>query len=171
MIKASNLLSSVDIIGDSNMYVTNNYAKESWLKQGLTAITVSNELSEDEIEKIEKNNMAMVIYGRPVVMTSANCVKKTIGLCNLQSEIVNIKDSYLDEYVIRTVCNYCYNIMYYSKPIDLINEVKTKDNFDMYRIEFVDEDREEVKNILNKLCGEGCYNQDVFHGHYDRKTL
>ena len=152
------------------MYVMNNFAKNELLKQGLTTLTISNELCKEEIEAMDRNNLTAVIYGKPVVMTSVNCVKKTCGICNMQNELLTIKDTYMDEYIVRTVCNHCYNVMY-SKAVDLINQFKMNDIFSTYRIEFVNEDKEEVRNILDKLCRESSCVQDVFKGHYDRKTL
>ena len=86
------------IIGDNNLYVANNMAKKAWFNQGIEVVGVSLELSEEEIKDLDRENCQLVIYGKPVVMVSAGCVKKTNNVCNHQAEILTMKDGYGEKY-------------------------------------------------------------------------
>lgn len=155
------------IIGDNNLYVANNMAKKAWFNQGIEVVGVSLELSEDEIKDLDRENCQLVIYGKPVVMVSAGCVKKTNNVCNHKDEILTIKDRYGEKYKVRNVCNYCYNLIYYSKAINLINDVKEKNICSDYRIDFTDEEGSEITNVLDNIIND----DDLFKGHFIKKVL
>ena len=114
--------------------------------------------------------MQLIIYGRAVVMVSANCVKKTNDLCNLRDEKLVLKDSYGEKYVVKNICNYCYNVIYNSKPTNLISDIKNNDIYESYRIDFVNETKEDIIRVLNSLDINNNL-ENEFKGHFNRKTL
>ena len=167
----------LDIVLDSNMYITNSFAIHAWHKYGVDGFTHSYELSKDEIENLygdiddelmEKVNFESVIYAKPVVMVSVGCVKKTNNICNHVSEIVYMKDSYGKVYPVRCVCDYCYNLIYNEQPINLINELDGM--ADSYRIEFLNETVDEMEQVLEKIINGHSVKGD-YKGHYYNKLL
>lgn len=115
----------------------------------------------------------MLIYGKPVVMVTAGCVKKTNDICNCLDEKLQIIDSYGENYTLRNVCNYCYNIIYNSKAINIIEDIFDEHICENYRIDFTDEGKNEIRNIMNLYVkGINSFSiRDKFKGHYFRKIL
>lgn len=175
------------IICDNNLYVANNYAKNAWLEQGADMVGISLELSKEEMTQLEKDRCQLLIYGKPIVMVTAGCVKKTNDFCNCRDENLIMKDSYGECYTVRNVCNYCYNIIYNSQAINIIKDAIDENICNNHRIDFIDENENEIKNILdyyfcnignkndlelkNKSSEYNNYDRDVFKGHFARKTL
>ena len=56
-------------------------------------------------------------------MVTAGCIKKTLARCNTTQELLKINDNYDESYIVRSVCEYCYNVMYNSKPLDIIESI------------------------------------------------
>lgn len=161
------------IICDNNLYVANNYAKKAWIEQGADIVGISLELSKEEVKQLNRSNCQMLIYGKPVVMVTAGCVKKTNDMCNCLDEKLQIIDSYGENYTLRNVCNYCYNIIYNSKAINIIEDIFDEHICENYRIDFTDEGENEIRNIMNLYVkGINSFSiRDKFKGHYFRKIL
>lgn len=161
------------IICDNNLYVANNYAKNAWIEQGADIVGISLELSKDEVKQLDTSNCQLLIYGKPVVMVTAGCVKKTNDVCNCLDERLQIIDSYGESYTVRNVCNYCYNLIYNSKSINIVEDILDENICENYRIDFTDEGANEIKDVMN-LYVTGKNRTSVrndFSGHYFRKTL
>ena len=60
-----------------------------------------------------------------------------------------------------------YNLIYYSKAINLINDVKEKNICSDYRIDFTDEEGSEITNVLDNIIND----DDLFKGHFIKKVL
>lgn len=161
---------STKIITDNNLYVANDYAKKAWQEQGADIVGISLELSKEELEQLDTTNCQVLLYGKPVVMVTAGCVKKTNDMCNHRDENMYIKDSYGECYPVRNVCNYCYNLIYNSKAINVIYDALNENICGNYRIDFIDEKENEVKDILDSYLNK-TNKKDVFKGHYSRKIL
>ena len=163
------------IVGDNNLYIANNESKKAWMKQGIDIVGISLELDKNEINMLDKSNCQMFIYGKPVVMVSAGCVKKTNNMCNNRDEILKMKDSYGEVYSVRNVCNYCYNLIYNSKAINIIDDVINENICSNYRIDFIDENEDIIQNVLEKIFGDhkmiNELDNRVFKGHFLKRTL
>ena len=161
---------------DSNMYVTNSYAAKVWNEYGAVSLTHSLELTKEEI--VELNNgldkvcgeieRELVVYTTPVVMISAGCIKKTKDMCNKKNELLKMNDKYNGTYIVRNVCDYCYNIIYNSKKINIINESDKLAH--SYRIEFFVENSKEICEVLDSIK-KGFNNLGDFKGHFNKAAL
>lgn len=158
-----------EIVLDYNMFSYNNYSKKVWKEYGINTITTSVELTKDEISDMDNSDAELVIYSKYAVMLSAGCIKQTIGMCNKKCETLTLKDKYNEKYSIKTVCKYCYNIIFNSKPINIINDVKSEPISKYYRIDFIDEDEKMIRKVLESISIDKC--ESEYKGHYNRTTL
>lgn len=150
-----------EIIADSNIYISNKYALKEMKLLGIEHFTVPVELNEREIKNLEPYNFEMVVYGRQELMTTANCIKKTMGKCDNGDSVMEIKDRYGIKFPIRNNCKTCTNIIYNGKILSLIsqsNEV-LKLPLSGVRLNFTFETPEETEKIL----------EDFIKGFIDKK--
>ncbi len=62
----------------------------------------------------------LMVYGRVPLMVTANCLKNTEGLCRHREEgFYSLLDRKNKQFPFRTVCSFCYNVIYNSLPISL----------------------------------------------------
>jgi len=83
-------------------------------------------------------------------MTSAQCIKKTMGRCTKTNGICYLKDRYAKEFAVRNVCNECYNTIYNAQPMSLIQlaDEIVKLHPAAYRLCFTTESKQMVSQIL-----------------------
>lgn len=158
---------------DYNMYVMNNEAKKFYLEHGITHTTASVELNQGELSRLGISNMDLLVYGNLPLMVSAQCVKMNTTGCrkqvnkankNLQSadddKSLVLVDRLKNELSVRTNCRECYNTIYNSKCLSLLEEVAEIQNLNPrnIRLDFSNETGEEVSKVLKSFV-------DVFkHG-------
>lgn len=116
-------------------------------------LSVNVELTEDELSlemsETEGVQWEIPVYGRTVLMQSEQCVRRTTGHCNHRDEFASLTDKSGKVYVIRSLCDYCYTLMFDEKPLDIREDVKqSKLRFACVRYTFTTETKEEVKRIL-----------------------
>ena len=56
----------------------------------------------------------MIIYGYYPMMISAQCLKKTCERCEKKTDIATLTDRYKEQIPTKTVCDFCYNVIYNS---------------------------------------------------------
>src|SRR5699024_1030882 len=88
---------------------------------GLRRFTVSTELNTGEIADVGCEDSELVVYGRTALMTSAQCVKKTAGLCDRHPEVLYLKDRKGARFPVKTSCGFCYNTIYNGVPLVLLD--------------------------------------------------
>jgi len=166
----------VNIVMDSNMYITNSYAACALKEYGAKTLTHSLELTKEETEglnqAIDNRNYEieceLVVYTRPVVMVSAGCLKKTKDMCDKNKEILRLKDKYNETYLVRSACDYCYNVIYNANTINVISYAEGL--ADSYRIEFLSESWEEICSVLDGVLDNNLL-EDGYKGHFYKATL
>jgi len=85
-----------EICLDANMYTWSNRTRESFLKLGLRD-TVPLELNRKELRARENQGSEMIVYGYLPMMTSVQCVEKTMGRCKKEPSLYYLKDRNEDE--------------------------------------------------------------------------
>ena len=74
------------------------------------------------------DGMEAVVYGRAILMVTANCIRKTEDSCrrgrgnvteDVEGTFLTLRDRYRTEFPVRTVCRHCYNEIYNSVPLSL----------------------------------------------------
>lgn len=168
--------SNLKIIGDCKLNIFNSMAVDFY--DEIDLFMVSIELCEKEIFDLAKNsskNLCMFIYGKPDVMVSEYCPMGTfVGGRSLNKECIRpcIKnDFYLrdrkDNKLLLTTSINCKVNVYKEKPINLINEIFNikNGNINHFRLDFIDEDYDQTKEILNSVFTKRTL-KNVFKGNY-----
>ena len=142
-------------VTDYSVYAFNDNAKNMLDDWGVLRTTVPLELNGKEIHARDNRNSEMIIYGHYPMMISAQCIKKTCGKCDKNSSFVRLKDRYGKYFPTRTFCDFCYNVIYNSVPTGLLEEAPQilGEGFASLRLNFTDETKEEVKNLLDIFIG------------------
>lgn len=137
---------------DYNLYIMNRFAKQFWKKQGITYGTIPVELNKSEIVNLDSKQDEMIVYGYIPAMVTAQCVTSTVHGCKKDCKITMLKDRYQNEFPVKNQCRDCYNVIYNTAPLYLIDlkEDLEELNAERYRIQFSIENRDEVKQILNQ---------------------
>lgn len=188
-------LENLSFVIDYNLYTYNDYAKEAFwnytkkqfpsgkhldevcnvsdttksISTSLIRDTIPLELNRKEIQARNNTGSEMVIYGRYPLMVSAGCVHKNAAECDKKSQLTYLKDRYQVLFPVKNYCGDCYNIVYNSVPVLLIQEWEQlqKCGVSYFRLEFTMETAEETKNILYLLQGKGR-EIEFTKGHYKR---
>ena len=167
-----------ELITDYSLYSFNSYGDRFFFDNKIDRITIPVELNEKEIRRLYNKNKELIVYGYIPLLVSAQCVNKTLGVCSKSMENLGITDRYNKEFVIRSYCDSCYNVLYNSAPIvlaDKMNEIK-KLGVAFVRLNFTIEDEYDVKNIINHFIkainGEEISDNDIIsdftRGHFTR---
>lgn len=170
------------IIGDYKLNIFNRYALDFY-KDDLNGTYISTELNRNELIKLIKNSpipCGLLIYGKLELMVSEYCPigssfggKCTGTDCNNKCNYgtFKMKDRKGQEFIIKTD-KFCRSHIYNSLSLNLISNLKDINSLGniCYRIDFVDESKEEVKSILeNFKFGDFKYIDGKYtRGHYKR---
>ncbi len=169
----------IQIIGDYKLNIFNKYALDFWSSH-LAMASISVELNKKEISDVIKNCPIPVynqVYGKLELMVSEYCpIGSTIGGKNEENNCKGsclkgtyfLKDRKGEEFLVKTD-KYCRSHIYNNKPLNLIDNLKELTNVN-HRIDFVDESREQVINIIraykNRSFKDGF--EAYTRGHYKR---
>ncbi len=165
------------IITDYNMYFFNKYAKKFWGSKKIDSFTAPFELNYRELKELGIENGELIVYGYQPMMVSAQCIMNTTKGCQKKADILEFKDRFHKSFHVKNLCDYCYNVIYNTSPLVLIdqkNEIEEL-NPKAIRLHFTIESENEVKEILksynqvfvdNVSCGEPEF--DFTRGHFKR---
>lgn len=175
-------------IFDYNVYTNNRMAKKYYTDEAgndycstskRNKTTVPLELNYRELIARGCVGDEMIVYGYMPAMISAGCCLKTCNSCKADNTVYKIRDRKGNEFLTRCVCGQCYNIMYNCKPLSLFkfqDEIRRL-NTDSVRLVFTFEDRDEIKNILERarqafILGMTVQEDDEStRGHFKRGVL
>lgn len=137
-------------ITDYSLYSFNDCAKMTLEELGVLRTTVPLELNHKEIHKRDNSGSEMIVYGYYPMMVSAQCIKKTCGICDKKSGFVQLKDRYGKHFMTKTFCDFCYNVIYNSVPAGLLEESGQiqREGFSAVRMNFTSESKEDVEKLL-----------------------
>lgn len=156
----------IPIIGDYKLNIFNSYALDFY-KDFINGSCLSVELNKKEIKDVSKKSqvpLQMLLYGKVELMVSEYCaIGSTFGErcssknCNRTCNSGNfiLKDRMGEEFTLKTD-KFCRSYVYNSVPNNLIpniNELKSM-NVKSFRIDFIDEDYDETKRILQSIKSE-----------------
>lgn len=133
----------------------NDESKCFFDKKGVKRTTIPLELNESEIKKRENSDSEMIIYGYYPMMISAQCLKKTCERCEKKTDIVTLTDRYKSRFRTKTVCDFCYNVIYNSIPTGFLQEEEKikKLGIKNLRISLTTERKQESKELLELFLG------------------
>ncbi len=110
------------LTGDHMLYAYNNAAEAFYKKQGIAQVTIPVELNAAEWKHRGIEGAEVLLYGRLPMMVSAQCLKKTTGKCNHKEEITYLQDRTRVRMPVKSVCPYCYNVIYNGYAMSLLEE-------------------------------------------------
>ncbi len=160
------------VITDYSLYVMNAWS-QAFVRELFpdATITLPVELNENQIRGLSylDSNCEISVYGYQQLMISAQCLQATSSKCNGMNKKFIMKDRYLKNFFIFSVCKYCYNIIYNGIPTVLYDLVKKQfgDRISM-RLHFTMENAEETKNVVEAFLQDRMLEKDKTRGHYRR---
>lgn len=158
------------IILDHNVYTFNNKSCLYWQEQGVRMQTNPLELNSRELQELSVGERVQVIYGRYPMMVTAGCIHKTLRQCRHKSGILLLKDRYRKEFPVKNYCRDCYNIIYNSQPLCLLDQMEALGRLKAraYRIMFTAESGRETAQVLEYWMEHRKLPADVTRGHFKR---
>lgn len=155
---------------DHNVYTFNQKSRSVWREAGITMMTNPLELNSRELKGISGADSIQVIYGRYPMMTTAGCLHRTLNQCRKQSEIWTLKDRYQKEFPVKNYCRDCYNVIFNSQPLYLLDQMEQVRTLGagVYRIMFTTESAGEVREVLKGWRSGSKPMMDFTRGHFKR---
>ena len=165
------------VISDYNVYAFNSWSKTFLHNAGLAAYTAPVEENYKELRRLNISDGTLIVYGYQPMMISAGCIKKNTDGCVHQKEVSYLTDRYQKKFAVKNYCKYCYNILYNSAPLMLIQQKEEieKLNPSSLRLDFSLESEKEVKEILSLYEDVFVMNKEIkmsgtdyTNGHFKR---
>ena len=167
-LKENGLLTGM--ITDHNVYTFNRRSKAYWKEAGSVRQTSPLELNARELKELSDADSIQVIYGRYPMMVTAGCIHKTLGRCKGVPEQWSIKDRYRKVFPVKNYCRDCYNIIYNSQPLYLLDRKEELNalHTGVYRMMFTTEDGRETMRILMQYLTGQAGKGEFTRGHFKR---
>ena len=117
------------VIIDANLYTFNKRAAKFWMEQpNVLYTTLPVELNFRELKHRDCTGSELIVYGHLPMMISAGCVYKSLKRCRKgdkrtlsPDEYYRLKDRKNMKFAVKPVCRECYNIIFNSQPLSLLN--------------------------------------------------
>lgn len=170
---------------DYNVYAWNQWSKETLEKSGADRFCAPVELNYKELSLLGMEKGALIAYGYQPVMITAGCIRKNTSGCLRRGNgrkdgktLLYLTDRYNKKFPVRTVCPYCYNVIYNCQPLMLLSraeEVKRLKPAEI-RMDFLNEGHGETERLIGLY--DACFRkndpvkipeeQDYTKGHFKR---
>ncbi len=144
---------------DHSLYAYSNDTAGYFASEGWRHITIPLELNRKELLAWagrkrflrEGSTQELMAYGYIPLMTSTQCIYRTLGACTKKRGLCYLKDRYAKKFPVKNHCSECYNTIYNTQPLSLIQlpDELDKLHFSAYRLHFTIESAQEVRLILN----------------------
>ena len=168
---------SGNIVIDHNLYEFNSYAKMFWNSKNIESHTAALELNYRELQEVGLENSELIVYGYLPMMVSAQCIQKTTAACKHEKGRLQFTDRYQKSFSVKNNCDYCYNVIYNTSPLVLLDQKEEIDRLapKALRLHFTLENEKQVKETLKLyekvfVYGEQTpeYHDDFTRGHFKR---
>ena len=124
-----NMKNEKPVVLDANVYTFNRRAKDFWMNQKQVAYsTLPVELNSKELMIRGCEDAELIVYGHLPMMISAGCVYKSLKRCRKGDKGVLAPDHYYRlkdrknmKFAVKPVCKECYNVIFNSQPLSLLN--------------------------------------------------
>ena len=120
--------------------------------------TLPLELNDRELKERGCGASELIAYGYLPLMITAGCLHKTVEGCDRKEGKRMLTDRYKKEFPAVNYCRYCYNVIYNSEPLSLLNsgnEIKRLAPA-VLRLCFTWEDRKETRRVLERYIRVFC---------------
>lgn len=146
------------VITDAGLYTFNHRSAAFWKSQSRVVMeTLPFELNANEMRDRGCEDSILTVYGYQPMMISAGCVYRSLRKCRKKEngrakpmEYFRLRDRKKAEFAVKPVCRECYNVIYNSVPLCLLNCKKQclDLGISVLKISFTLENGDEVKKIL-----------------------
>lgn len=160
---------------DDCMYTMSRETLHFYREMGVCGFTAPAELNRRELAVRENWDSEICVYGRQILMVSAQCIRKNTSGCDKKSGILALKDRKGVQFPAKCCCDFCYNVLYNSVPLGLLRELKelSSSGYAGCRLSFTIEDKKETARILRLFSQalQGIFPEDAMpftKGHYQR---
>ena len=154
------------IVLDANLYTFNSKAKEFWREQpNVIYETLPVELNSKELKRRGCEGDELIVYGHLPMMISAGCVYKSLKRCRKGDQSVLSPENYFQlkdrknmKFSVKPVCKECYNVIYNSQPLSLLNmrSQVAAINPGSVRLNFTLENASQTRKILESFEENYC---------------
>lgn len=146
------------IEGDYNLYCWNKHSLE-FLNEFCDKLTSPLELSIHELKELDDRSLTIPVYGKAMLMISANCVRKTSSECINGVSFVfdrKLNDRKNKSQLVNINCIHCFNKLYNNIPTSYHKQIYDliKAGFEDFRLDFTDESNEEIDALLTYYIDE-----------------
>ena len=163
-------------IADYTVYGFNDLSIEVLRNQGFDEIVYPVELNNKELKHLNNPKGELIVYGRLPLMVSANCIdKNTKGCHKPRASFGSFKDRKNARLPYVTACQYCYNVIFNSVPLFLLDKTSELSAIkaSRYTLSFTEEGEAEVilitKALSDSLSGKTINVPDNYtRGHFSR---
>lgn len=158
------------ILTDASLYMFNRMARNHWEDEGIFRGTIPVELNRKEIVDRGAMGDEVIGYGYLPMMHSAQCVNKTVYGCEKKSRTVSLTDRRKEKFTVENYCDFCYNIVYNSKPLYLLDQIPALKEMGLsgLRLQFTVEDQKETEKVLKHFEKIRSGFREDFMGDYTR---
>lgn len=149
------------VILDANLYTFNKRAEAFWKEQpNVLYGTLPVELNYRELKERGCMGAELIVYGHLPMMTSAGCVYQSLKRCRKNDDrpfgpedYYRLKDRKNMKFAVKPVCKECYNIIYNSQPLSLLNMREPVASLapGSLRISFTLENAAQTKKVLESF--------------------
>lgn len=149
------------VVTDANLYTFNSRAAEFWRRQpGIAFETLPVELNARELRERGCREAELIVYGHLPMMTSAGCVYKTLKRCRKREkrrlepdDYFRLQDRKNMKFAVKPVCKECYNVIYNSQPLSLLNMRSQVEALapGSLRLSFTLEDEAQTRKVLESF--------------------
>jgi len=181
-IETYQFLSNHDICGeyilDYTVHVFNRRAKAFWLHQKIDSLTASIELNMREYRELGCEASEIIAYGYLPLMVSAQCIMRNTSRCDqIKSRDLNLSDRRYKKFSVVNECEFCYNLIYNSQPLMLIDCLAQINKLwpKSIRLILTREDTEMADKIIKSFINGFIYQKavnnfmtDFTRGHFKR---
>ena len=176
-----------DFVTDFSLNVVNSKAVYTLHKLGAKRVTLSYEMNKNQIddlinEYVKHNdglpNLEMIVYGKAHLLFTKYCPLKKFNLCGkCKDNKYIIKDEYGEFPIISH--KDCTTTIINGKTLNLIDELETINNINVFRLQFTTESNQECidvinmfKQKLNTLEKTNLFNNETdTRGHFKKEIL
>ena len=123
---------------DHNLYSFSEESRYAFYRLGIEGDTIPFELNRKEVKNRNNYHSEMVVYGYQPLMISAQCIRKNLTGCDHMPELCYLKDRYGIYFPVKNHCNECYNVIYNSRPLQLLSALEELKDFGIayFRLSF-----------------------------------
>lgn len=156
-------------VADYTVYAYNNQAVDVLYSEGFDDIAYPVELNMGELRHLDIKSGELLVYGKIPLMVTANCIDRTCAKCHKpDSSFGTFKDRKNTNMTYLACCRHCYNVIYNSVPLYLIDRENDINGISPEYISFAfcDESSSIVREIISS--GNTAVSAEFTRGHFTR---